>query len=49
MFKIHKEEVEINGKKITLETGKVARQADGAVIVTCGETVVIGTAVGAKK
>ncbi len=49
MFKIHKEEVEINGKKITLETGKIARQADGAVIVSCGETVVIGTAVGAKK
>ena len=31
MFKIHKEEIEINGKKITLETGKIARQADGAI------------------
>ena len=40
MFKIHKEEIEINGKKITLETGKIARQADGAIIATCGETVV---------
>ena len=49
MFKIHKEEVEINGKKITLETGKIARQADGAIIATCGETVVIATVVGAKK
>ena len=49
MFRIHKEEIEINGKKISLETGKVARQADGAVIATCGETVVIATAVGAKK
>ena len=49
MFKIHKEEIEINGKKITLETGKIARQADGAIIATCGETVVIATAVGAKK
>ena len=49
MFKINKEEIEINGKKIILETGKVARQADGAVIATCGETVVIATAVGAKK
>ena len=39
MFKIHKEEIEINGKKISLETGKIARQADGAVIATCGETV----------
>ena len=36
-------------EKITLETGKIARQADGAIIATCGETVVIATAVGAKK
>ena len=36
-------------KKIILETGKIARQADGAIIATCGETVVIATAVGAKK
>ena len=49
MFKIQKEEIEINGKKITLETGKIARQADGAIIATCGETVVIATVVGAKK
>jgi len=49
MFKIHKEEIEINGKKITLETGKIARQADGAIIATCGETVVIATVVGAKN
>ena len=49
MFKIHKEEIEVNGKKLTLETGKVARQADGAIIATLGETVVIATAVGAKK
>ena len=49
MFKISKEEIDVNGKKIILETGKVARQADGAIIATCGETVVIATAVGAKK
>ena len=49
MFKIHKEELDVNGKKLTLETGKVARQADGAIIATLGETVVIATAVGAKK
>jgi polyribonucleotide nucleotidyltransferase len=49
MFKIHKEEITINEKKITLETGKIARQADGAIIATCGETVVIATVVGAKK
>ena len=48
MFKIHKEEILINKKKIILETGKIARQADGAIIATCGETVVIATAVGAK-
>ena len=49
MFKIHKEEIEVNGNKIILETGKIARQADGAIIATCGETVVIATVVGAKK
>ncbi len=49
MFKIFKKEIDLNGKKIKLETGKVARQADGAVIATCGETVVLATVVGAKK
>lgn len=49
MFKISKQEIEVDGKKIILETGKIARQADGAVIATCGETVVIATAVGAKE
>ena len=49
MFKISKQEIEVDGKKISLETGKIARQADGAIIATCGETVVIATAVGAKK
>ncbi len=49
MFKMFKKEIDFGGKKITLETGKVARQADGAIIATCGETVVLATAVGAKK
>ena len=49
MFKIFKKEIEIGGKKITLETGKIARQADGAIIARCGETVVMATVVGAKK
>ena len=49
MFKVFRQEIEIDGKKIILETGKIARQADGAIIVTCGETVVIATAVGAKE
>ena len=48
MFKIFREEIELDGKKLTLETGKIARQADGAVIVTMAETVVLGTAVGQK-
>src|SRR6184192_1622846 len=38
--------VEIGGKDITFETGKLAKQADGAVVVHAGETVVLGTAQG---
>ena len=49
MFKVHKKEIEVAGKKISLETGKVARQADGAIIATSGETVILATVVGAKK
>jgi len=49
MFKIFKEELELGGKKLTLETGKIARQADGAIIATLGETVVISTVVGKKQ
>src|SRR4051795_4343893 len=47
MFHIAKEEIEWGGRKLVLETGKVARQADGAVVATYGETVVLATAVGA--
>ena len=49
MFKVYKKEIEVAGKKISLETGKVARQADGAIIATSGETVILATVVGAKK
>ena len=49
MFKIIKKEIEVAGKKISLETGKIARQADGAIFAKCGETIVLATAVGAKK
>ncbi len=49
MFKVYKKEIEVAGKKLSLETGKIARQADGAIIATCGETVVLATVVGAKK
>src|ERR1700742_2836194 len=49
MFKISKEEFEWGGQKWSLETGKVARQADGSVLATYGETVVLATAVGAPQ
>jgi polyribonucleotide nucleotidyltransferase len=44
-----KKEIELNGKKFAIETGHVARQADGACWVSFGETVVMATVVGAKE
>lgn len=41
--------IEVNRKKIILETGKLARQADGAVVVQCGGTVVLATAVASRE
>jgi polyribonucleotide nucleotidyltransferase len=38
-----------SGKEITVETGKVARQADGAVVVRCGETMMLATTVAKKR
>jgi polyribonucleotide nucleotidyltransferase len=49
MFDTHKVEIEWGGRPLTLETGKVARQADGAVIATYGETTVLATVVSAKS
>ena len=49
MFNIHKETFQFGGRELTLETGKIARQADGAVLATYGETVVLATAVGAAN
>ncbi|WP_099340971.1 polyribonucleotide nucleotidyltransferase [Candidatus Fonsibacter ubiquis] len=49
MFKIVKKEIIWGGKKLSIETGKIARQADGAVILTSGDTVILATVVGAKK
>jgi polyribonucleotide nucleotidyltransferase len=46
MFNVQKESFEWGGRTLTLETGKVARQADGAVVATYGETVVLATVVG---
>ncbi|EYS90932.1 polyribonucleotide nucleotidyltransferase [Bartonella bacilliformis str. Heidi Mejia] len=48
MFKTHKVEIEWAGRPLTIETGRVARQADGAVVATYGETVVLATVVSAK-
>ncbi|MCY0151743.1 polyribonucleotide nucleotidyltransferase [Hoeflea alexandrii] len=49
MFDTHKVEIEWGGRPLTLETGKVARQADGAVIASYGETTVLATVVSAKS
>ncbi|HLS69240.1 MAG TPA: polyribonucleotide nucleotidyltransferase [Kiloniellales bacterium] len=49
MFDIHRKEIDWGGRKLVLETGRIARQADGAVLATYGETVVLCTAVGAKQ
>jgi polyribonucleotide nucleotidyltransferase len=46
---IHERSIEINGRMLTIETGRVAEQADGAVTVQYGETVVLSTVVGAKE
>ncbi|WIY52896.1 polyribonucleotide nucleotidyltransferase [Devosia sp. YIM 151766] len=47
-FDHHKVELNWGGQPLTLETGKIARQADGAVLATLGETVVLATVVSAK-
>ncbi len=49
MFNTHKVEIEWGGRPLTLETGKIARQADGAVLATYGETAVLATVVSAKE
>ena len=45
MFDIHKQELTWGDRPLTIETGRMARQADGAVLVTYGETTVLATAV----
>src|SRR5712671_1428391 len=49
MFNIHSVEIDWGGRPLKLETGKIARQADGAVVATYGETVVLATVVAAKS
>ncbi|MBL1257964.1 MULTISPECIES: polyribonucleotide nucleotidyltransferase [Methylocystis] len=48
MFQVHREELDWAGRKLVLETGKIARQADGAVLASWGETSVLATIVAAK-
>src|SRR5512133_473845 len=49
MFDIHRVQLDWGGRKLTLETGRMARQADGAVLATYGDTSVIATVVAAKQ
>jgi polyribonucleotide nucleotidyltransferase len=49
MFEVYRKETDWGGRKLVLETGKIARQADGAVMASLGETTVLCTAVGAKS
>ena len=49
MFEVYRKEITWGGKLLTFETGKIARQADGAVMVTYGGTTVLCTAVGASS
>src|ERR1700710_2348542 len=48
MFNYFRKELDWGGRKLTLETGKIARQADGAVLARYGDTIVLCTAVGVR-
>src|SRR6201981_1362789 len=49
MFDMHRVELDCGGRPLVLESGKIARQADGAVVATYGETTVLATVVSAKE
>ncbi len=49
MFNVHREVIDWAGRQLVLETGKIARQADGAVLATYGETTLLATVVSAKS
>ena len=49
MFDSHRVELDWGGRKLVLETGKIARQADGAVVATYGESTVLATVVSEKE
>ena len=48
MFKVYRKEIEFAGRTLVLESGKIARQADGAVVATYGDTVVLCAVVGER-
>src|SRR6516164_5901831 len=49
MFDMHRVQLDWGGRKLTLESGRMARQADGAVLATYGDTTVLATVVAAKQ
>jgi polyribonucleotide nucleotidyltransferase len=49
MFNVHRVQLDWGGRKLTLETGRLARQADGAVFASYGETTVLAAVVAAKQ
>src|SRR5204862_2992648 len=49
MFQVYRKELMWGGRRLVLETGRIARQADGAVLATYGETTVLCTAVAMKS
>ena len=49
MFEVHREVIDWAGRPLVLETGRIARQADGAVLASYGETTVLATVVGLKS
>jgi polyribonucleotide nucleotidyltransferase len=49
MFTVHRKEIEWGGRRLILETGKVARQAAGSVVVQYGDTIVLCTATAASS
>src|SRR5277367_1507185 len=49
MFNYFRKELDWGGRKLVLETGKIARQADGAVLVSYGDTIVLCTVVGVRS
>ena len=49
MFDVQKVKLNLSGRELTLETGRIARQADGAVFASWGETTVLATVVAARS